>query len=146
MFTQTAEYALRAVVYLATHEDEPVTTHQIARATQVPGDYLSKVLQALARGGLVSAQRGKNGGFVLSKHPGRITILDVINLVDPVPRIRRCPLGLKAHGTRLCSLHRKLDDAMDSIERILQSSTIAALLEDSSPSKPLCQITGVVHA
>ena len=59
MFSQTAEYALRAVVWLANNDDAPMTTNQIAKATQVSPDYLSKVLWALGRSGLVHAQRGK---------------------------------------------------------------------------------------
>ena len=146
MFSQTAEYALRAVVWLADNEAAPVTTQQIARATQVPADYLSKVMQALGRAGLVSAQRGKNGGFLLTRPARRVTILDVINCVDPIVRIRKCPLNLKSHGRVLCPLHRKLDDAMDHIEQAFSSTTIADLLEEPTTSKPLCNIAGVAHA
>ena len=79
MFSQTAEYALRAVVWLANNDDAPMTTNQIAKATQVPPDYLSKVLWALGRSGLVHAQRGKNGGFTLTRPADELSILDVIN-------------------------------------------------------------------
>ena len=62
MFSQTVEYALRAVVHLATKTPEAQTTDQIAQATRVPRAYLSKVLQGLARGGIVQSTRGLGGG------------------------------------------------------------------------------------
>ena len=74
---------------------------QIATETKVPIDYLFKVLQSLGRAGLVQAQRGKNGGFSLLNDPVDISIYDVVQAVDPIKRIAKCPLDLKAHGVRL---------------------------------------------
>src|SRR5215469_1538641 len=116
MISTTAEYALRAVVLLAVRHGSPQTAQQIAADTKVPVDYLHKVLQSLARAGLVQAQRGKRGGFSLRSDPAEISIWEIIQAVDPIRRIATCPLGLPAHGVRLCSLHRKLDDAMRHVE------------------------------
>ncbi len=137
MISQTAEYALRAVVFLASQND-PQTNQQIAAATRVPAGYLSKVLQNLARAELVQSQRGLHGGFTLLKQPKKISVWDVINAVDPLQRIRSCPLGLKSHGVNLCPMHRRLDDAMESVERAFRNSTVAELLADPNPSRPLC--------
>lgn len=146
MFSQTAEYALRAVVWLANHDESPLTTSEIARATQVPADYLAKVLLALGRSGLVHAQRGKNGGFQLTPAADEITILDVLNAVDPVRRIRRCPLGLKGHGTTLCPLHRRLDDAMRHVEETFGSAKISEFSGEMMPIAPLCPAKEAAHA
>ena len=139
MFSQTAEYALRAVTWLGSSYDEPQTTQQVAEATRIPAGYLSKVLQALGRARLVNSQRGLHGGFTLARRPGDITVLDVINAVDPLKRIRECPLGLNTHGKRLCPLHRRLDDAIAHIESAFSNSTIADILAEPTQSKPLCQ-------
>src|SRR5262245_46310889 len=113
MFSQRVEYALRAVVYLANQAPLGCTTEQIAEATRVESKtYLSKVLQALRRKGVVRSQRGVGGGMTLVKAPADLTILEVVNAVEPIRRIRTCPLGLSAHGVRLCALHRRLDDAL----------------------------------
>lgn len=137
-FSQTAEYALRAVVWLADHLDTPQTTRQIADATRVPAGYLAKVLQAMGRAGLVRAQRGLGGGFTLARLPDELSVLDVINAVDPIQRIHTCPLKLEAHGTNLCPLHRKLDDAIALIEDAFSSSTIADLIQTPGQNNPLC--------
>ena len=142
MISQTSEYALRAVVHLADQSGRSLTTPEIAEATRVPVGYLAKVLGQLAKAGLVRSQRGLHGGFTTAHSADQITVLDVINAVDPIQRITTCPLGLKAHGKRLCPLHKKLDAAMASIETAFANSTIADLLADPSPSRPLCDVTG----
>lgn len=139
MLSQTAEYALRAIVVLAGETTASWTAQAIAAKTQVPQDYLMKVLQPLTKAGLVTAQRGRNGGFTLTRPPERINVLDVITAVDPLRRIKHCPLDLRAHATTLCPLHRKLDDAMRFVEEAFASTTIAAILSDPSPIRPLCE-------
>jgi Rrf2 family protein len=138
MFSQTVEYALRAVVHLAYEAPAARTTAQIADATRVPRDYLAKILQGLAKKGIVQTQRGVGGGVSLAKDPGELTILDVVNAVEPIERITTCPLGLKTHGVRLCPLHRRLDDALALVESAFGKTTLAEVLAEPSESVPLC--------
>src|SRR5947199_4608585 len=123
MFSQTVEYALRAVVHLADQAPSPRTTDQIAVATLVPKAYLSKVLQGLCHAKIVQSKRGLGGGMVLTKSPAEMTILEVVNAVEPLGRIRECPLGLAAHGVRLCPLHRRMDNALAMVEKAFQETT-----------------------
>lgn len=141
MFSQTVEYALRAVVYLAHQSPTLCTTEQIAETTLVPKAYLSKVLQALCRGGIVHSQRGAGGGMTLAQSPNELTILAVVNAVDPIGRITTCPLGLKSHGVHLCPLHRRLDNALATVEEAFAKSTLAEVLAEPTRSPPLCEIT-----
>ena len=138
MFSTTAEYALRATVFLAMRYNSTHPGQEIAAGTKVPMDYLLKVLNSLGRAGLVQAQRGKRGGFSLTRDPADISIFDIIQAVDPLKRIATCPLGLKAHGVRLCSLHRKLDDALRHVEEAFTSTSLADLIEERSTVRPLC--------
>lgn len=140
MFSQTVEYALRAVAYLAAQAPAARTTDQIAAATLVKRAYLSKVLQKLVSGGVVHSQRGVGGGMTLVKAPAELTILEVVNAVEPIGRIRECPLGLRSHGVRLCPLHKRLDDAMATVEAAFRDTTLAEVLNEPSPSVPLCDV------
>jgi len=147
MFSQTTEYALRAAVFLADAPDRSHTAQQIAELTQVPRDYLAKVLRSLSRAGLVLAQRGKHGGFSLTRPPEHITIYDVVEAVDPLPRIRSCPLNLRSHRKQLCPLHRKLDAAFATVERELRGATLAQMLAGgASEVRPLCEIEEIQEA
>ena len=132
MLSSTSEYALRAAVYLASNPGEPRTSQQIAQVTHVPPGYVSKVLQDLVRAGLAHSQRGPSGGFTLAREPNRVSVLEVINAVDPIKRIRECPLGLPSHGKNLCRLHQRVDDAIAAVEKAFAESTIAELMEPTA--------------
>jgi Rrf2 family nitric oxide-sensitive transcriptional repressor len=142
MLSTTTEYALRAVVWLASQEDEARTTGQISAATEVPSAYLSKVLQTLGKAGVVRSQRGLGGGFSLARPSDSLTVLEVINAVDPLQRIHSCPLNLREHRTRLCPLHARLDAAVAMIEDAFSKCTIMDLFESPGPGSPLCARDG----
>ena len=59
--------------------------------------------------------------------------------MEPIRRIRSCPLDLESHGSQLCPLHRRLDEALASVEKAFGETTLANVLEEPSPSVPLCQ-------
>ena len=121
MISQTAEYALRAIVYLADQAGTSRTVSQIAAATHVPAGYLAKVMQMLSRANLVTSQRGLKGGFSLALDSRKLSVLDVVNVVDPIRRFPECPLGLANHGRQLCPLHRQLDDAAQLIDNAFRA-------------------------
>ena len=139
MFSQTVEYALRAVVHLASNAPNAQTTEEIAKATRVPQAYLSKVLQNLVQCGVVKSQRGIGGGMSLAKKPSELTILEVVNAVDPIKRIHSCPLDLAAHGVRLCPLHRRVDNALALVEDAFRSTTLQEVIDEPTESFPLCE-------
>lgn len=139
MISQTVEYALRAVVTIANHGGRPCTAQQIAERTHVPAAYLSKLMQGLVRSGLVNSQRGLHGGFVLNQSPEELTIWEIVDAVEPIKRITECPLGLRLHAGELCPLHRRLDDAMEVVERIFRETTMQDLISNPDGTVPLCE-------
>jgi Rrf2 family protein len=139
MLSKTAEYALRAVVLLARDAGHAESAEHLAEVTKVPRRYLHKVLQDLARANLVHSQSGPRGGYSLACSPEKVTILDVVNAVSPLERIRQCPLGLTSH-TKLCPLHKELDKAYAATEAAFRNVTIAQLLRSTSNIVPLCEV------
>jgi Rrf2 family protein len=140
MISQTSEYALRAVVYLATRPGGASTSaHEIAESTRVPVGYLQKVLRSLAKAEILTAQRGSGGGFSLAKVPTAIRVLDVLRATDgSLARIERCPLGITGH-MKLCSLHRMIDQEIAHAEQTFSTTTIADLIADNPDFAPLCR-------
>ncbi|MER3473280.1 MAG: transcriptional regulator [Armatimonadota bacterium] len=139
MISQTAEYALRAMVYLAQEPDRSHTNQQIARITRVPIGYLAKVLQNLSKAGLITSRRGLGGGFTLARPAEEITIYEVVQAVDPIPRITSCPLKLKAHRDKLCPLHQRLDNAWELVEQSFRSTTLADIIDEAGEVGVLCE-------
>ncbi len=140
MLPKTAEYALRAVACLAGDCEQAIAATPLATRTQIPRRYLHKVLQDLVKADLVQSCPGPGGGYLLSQDPGKISILDVVNAVAPLERIRHCPLGLPSHTT-LCPLHQELDKAYAATELAFSRVTIKQILESTSQVVPLCDLT-----
>lgn len=140
MLSKTAEYALRAVTSLAANGESAHSADVLAEKTKVPRRYLTRVMQDLAAAGLVGSRSGPGGGYILAKDTTELTILDVVNAVAPLERIKSCPLGLDSH-TSLCPLHAELDKAYAATETAFASVTISKLLSSTSPIVPLCEVS-----
>ncbi len=138
MFSQTAEYALRAMAWLALTKGDRVASSSLAENTQVPPDYLAKVLQLLAKAKLIAGRRGVGGGYQLLRDPSEIRLLDVINAVEPLTPIESCPLGLKDHEGKLCPLHRRVDQATRAVIKLFDDATLADLINEPGANTPLC--------
>jgi Rrf2 family protein len=138
MISKTAEYALRAVACMGAQPECPLSANTLAEQTQVPRRYLTRVLQDLCSADMVQSRPGPGGGYKLATSPQKLTILDVINTVEPIQRIKKCPLGLKTH-TKLCPLHAELDRAYAATEQAFASVTIQQLVSSTNPIIPLCE-------
>ncbi len=138
MFSQTTEYALRAMAWLALSPDTLVSTGSLADHTQVPEHYLAKVLQQLAAANLIKGRRGVGGGYMLARPAEDIAVSEVVRIVGSLNRISTCPLGLANHGSNLCPLHRLLDDVAREAFEILDGKSLRDLVDQPGANKPLC--------
>lgn len=139
MFSQTTEYALRAMAWLALSPEELVSTGALAEHTKVPEHYLAKVLQQLAGAKLIKGRRGVGGGYKLARPAGQISVSDVIKSVGSLSRITTCPLGISTHGSNLCPLHRLLDDVAKAAMERLDGRSLQDLVDQPGENKPLCE-------
>jgi Rrf2 family transcriptional regulator, nitric oxide-sensitive transcriptional repressor len=133
MFSQTVEYALRAMVQLAVEAPEASTTQHIAESTNVPGAYLAKVLQSLRRAGLIHSRRGVGGGVKLARPPKKINLLEVINAVEPLERSVQAPK--RAAATTLAPLNRKLDSLLEQLQKGCAGASLADVAPRAAASK-----------
>ena len=138
MLSQTVEYAPALRCIWRTRARILRTTEQIADVTKVPQAYLSKVMQSLALAGLVRSQRESTAASCSCTPPAQVTILEVVNAVDPIQRIHTCPLGIASHGVNLCPLHRRLDMALATVEAAFGKTSLAEVLSEPTQSVPLC--------
>jgi Rrf2 family protein len=128
MLTLTAEYALRALVWLADHPQEPQTAEAMGRGTRVPVGYLAKIMQQIVRSGIATSQRGQRGGFTLARPPADLSILDVVRAVEPTRSEPPCPVDHERHGDQLCKLHRRLHEIEQQAISAYRLTTLADLL------------------
>ncbi len=137
MLSQTCEYALRAVTCLAHHPGEFVTASDLADATSVPSDYLSKVLQQLAAAKVVQGRRGVGGGYRLAREPAEITLLDIVDAMGVFQRLRTCPTH-QDESRGLCPLHKTVDLAVEAAEGVFRDKSLADMLRESAEGGRLC--------
>lgn len=137
MISQTAEYALRATVCLARDVDSRMTRPEIAALTGLPPGYLSKVMQELAKAGVVDSQRGCSGGFKLARPPDEISLLEIVNAVDPLARHLKQPRATRV-ADEFAALDRRLNEVLRSLECHLERIKLDDLLRppDSPPPGP----------
>lgn len=138
MISQTAEYALRATVYLAAQGSNPQRTSDISESTKVPQAYLAKVLQGLASKGVVVMRRGVGGGVKLAKPSAELTILDVVDAIAPIERVSKCPID---DSDNFCNLHHRLNEAISKVEDAYRSTTLADLVNNEC-RPALCSSNG----
>jgi len=99
--SEAASLALHSMAFLAEQRDGLVSTHEMASALRVSEAHLSKVLQRLARAGLVKSTRGPKGGFTLGRPRRKITLLEVYETVEGPLAVSDCLLG-----SRVCTGER----------------------------------------
>lgn len=140
MISKTAEYALRAIACLSTNPGTAFSADVLAAQSKVPRRYLHRVLQDLVTAEIVRSRPGPGGGYELVVDANQLNILDIVNAVSPIERIRSCPLGLQFHLT-LCPLHAELDRAYAATEEAFKSVTFGELMKSATLS-PLCAVDG----
>ncbi|HEX7117970.1 MAG TPA: Rrf2 family transcriptional regulator [Longimicrobiales bacterium] len=134
MLSGTAEYALRAVLYIAQHGgvQRPVRRDEVAEALGVPRNYLSKILHALTQHGVLASTRGPQGGFRLARSAEGLAICRVIEVFDPVEPQRTCILGRpECSDDRPCPAHARWKGISDQVSAFLRKTTIGDLLREA---------------
>ena len=130
MMSTTSQYALRALSQLSLEaEGSTVLGRDLAQASDIPANYLSKLLWQLRGAGLVSATRGSKGGYRLEKPADQIRLVDVIEVFD---RVRDQPLCLIGRGEacseqRSCAIHQSWKKVRDGYLDFLRATTLADL-------------------
>jgi Rrf2 family protein len=134
MLSQTAEYALRAVLYLAEQaNDRTVRVGEMAQALRIPRNYLSKILHLLGRAGVLTSTRGKTGGFRLAVPAEHLRLSAIIAPFDRVDEQRRCLLGRpQCRDRTACTAHSRWKEVADTVAAFFRETTVAELLHDAT--------------
>jgi len=131
MLSSSCEYGLRAMLYLASLDEEgyvPIST--ISEELDISSPFLTKIFQQLNETGLLTSHRGSKGGVALTKSPEAITIYDIVVAIDGRDLFDECVLGLPGCGeAEPCPLHEQWSDVKERVEQIFRNSILADLPE-----------------
>ncbi|MCP3983496.1 MAG: Rrf2 family transcriptional regulator [bacterium] len=134
VFSQTAEYAFRAMAWLATAPaGKPIRVKDLSIATGIPSHYLSKVMRRLVLAGLLISQKGQGGGFLLSKAPEEIPFIDILTAVDAYSTDGRCAFGWgKCDSVHPCPLHGAWSRLNEQLQSWAEGTTLADIAKDGA--------------
>jgi Rrf2 family protein len=135
--TRAADYAVRVMIHFgACPPGARITRTALAKATGVPEDFLAKVLQALARAGLVLSRRGLDGGFVLRADSTKISLVDVIEAIDGPMAVNVCLMsGNSCERQGECPAHTLWGRAQTAMLKVLRSASIADLAAQAAANR-----------
>jgi Rrf2 family transcriptional regulator, iron-sulfur cluster assembly transcription factor len=133
MLSNTCKYAIRAMIFIAGSETkENVGIKKIAEEIDIPAPFLSKILQQLAKQGLLHSTKGPHGGFILSDKPENISIYDIIMIIDGPALFEQCILGLgickkNKELVNICPVHPKSEPLREEIAAFFKDLNLASI-------------------
>ena len=129
--TKKADYGLMAMKHLAEHAHERAcSAKDVAESYGIPQEVLAKILQRLVKAGLLNSQHGINGGYMLARDPGMISVFEVIRAIDGPLFITSCvTVRGECDQTDRCTVREPLRRVNHSIEELLRRITIAEMKE-----------------
>jgi Rrf2 family protein len=132
--TRAADYAMRVMVHLATlPADERALLPALAAATAAPESFLSKVLQALSRAGLITSQRGQSGGFAILPKGRKASMRAVIEAIDGPLFLNVCLISKRACGrSKWCPAHPVWVEAQQAMMAVLSGAVIQELADGAA--------------
>ncbi|GAB3203422.1 Rrf2 family protein [Pontibacter aydingkolensis] len=138
MLSKTTEYALRAIVYIALHNEDghKIGIKEVAKELDLPQPFTAKILQDLVRKGVIASLKGPGGGFYLHKPASELTILDVVRNIDGLEAFKKCGMGMKeCSGSHPCLLHNDIVVYRDHLLKVFRSKSIQDLVDSVKTGK-----------
>ncbi len=123
------DYAIRCILYLAAQQDRVTMIDEIAKEMSVPRDFLAKIVQRLAKQGIIKSFRGIKGGFRLNREAGEINLLEVIEAVEGPVTMNDCAVDRRSCDRwNACPMHPVWVGVRDEVRSILKSKTFDLLV------------------
>lgn len=129
--SRRSEYGLAAMVELAYfYQQNPVPARDVAEKQRIPLQYLEQIFNRLKKAGLIKTARGPRGGYLLSQHPSKIRIKDILDVLEEKGLVVDCLNGKKKHGCNrsdFCNVRKFFQELADQMKKILNSTTLQDL-------------------
>jgi Rrf2 family protein len=133
MFSRSCEYALQSILYIALHSKNgnAIGLKEISNSQKIPPHFLSKILQQLVKGKILTSLKGPNGGFALNMDPSKLRLIKVVNIIDGLDIFERCGIGLKKCSDKNpCPIHFECKVVKEKIRLLLSEKSLSELIED----------------
>ena len=130
IYSKACEYGIRALTHLARQPDQLSVVREVSDAEGIPHYFLGKILQTMAKEGLVLSTKGPGGGFKLAQPAETVTLYDIKAAIDGVDDLHECAVGLEQCNDQMpCPLHDTFAPLRQDIKAYLQETTLATMAE-----------------
>jgi len=130
LLTKETDYAVRALINIASAPDRSSTASAISLKEQIPWLFLRRVLQKLASAGILKSHKGRRGGFVLARRPDRVNLVDVIRVFQGEVELSQCMVkGIPCCNRPTCPVRRRLKAVEKILRKQLSAITVAMLVK-----------------
>ena len=130
LITRNTDYAVRALCCIAEQKQEVISADQLVKSLKMPRPFLRKILQILNKEGLLGSYKGKGGGFALALPPGKISLLDVMEIFQGPIRLNECKFKKSdCPYTSNCLLKKEIDGIEKEVMVKLKAITIASIIK-----------------
>ncbi len=131
MISNTCKYGIRAILYIAVNSDgeKKIGIKKISEDLNLPGPFLGKIMQTLAKNKILNSVKGPHGGFSLAKAPEKISLYDIVKIIDGDDVFHECLIGVKVcennpEYTDLCPFMEKSHKVREMLEKTFKEQTI----------------------
>ena len=139
--TRRTDYAIRAMLTLARHRDETLSSADISARTNIPVRFVTQVMSNLVRAGLVHAVIGRSGGYRLLAKPETVSVLSIVDAVEGDTRRQHCVLrGGPCQNGQPCEIHSVFAGAQDAFHEHLATSSLATIIDQSSAATQIAEL------
>lgn len=128
IYSSACAYAIRALsrmVMLRPEQDGNILLDELCEGTDLPRHFVAKIFQTLVREGLLRSSKGRGGGFALAKPASKITLYEIVAVVDGTDQFEQCVVGMaKCSDRQPCPLHDRWKGIRVSIREYLETTTL----------------------
>jgi Rrf2 family protein len=148
MFSKTCEYGIRAAIYISAtaSADNKISITEISTNIEAPTHFTAKILQTLGHNGIVSSQKGVNGGFYMDKAQKQKQLIEVVRAIDGDVLFSGCGLGLKyCSDKEPCPLHDKFKVIRNNLKKMMEDTTIDELAKKLKNGKRFLRVQELIY-
>lgn len=139
MLSKSSKYAIKAVIYLAHQSDEEhkILVKDMHEKVKVSESYLAKLLQELARHGIVSSTKGRRGGFYITEENKKRSLMDIVKVIDGEEGVNSCILGISnCDMENPCPLHHLVGPGKTAFNKVLEQTSLKDLTDQLPEQEP----------
>ena len=131
--TKTTSYSLKILSFLADSHEETSSASHLHDVLNIPYSYLRQLMQMLSEKGFITGEKGRNGGFKLSRNPGEIFLIEIVEAIEGTESLSRCMMGVADCSMETkCALHEPWIKIKNEFLDVLKNTSLRNLNPDNN--------------